>query len=461
MTPLDDTIAAITSPIGSAPRGILRISGPDTKAITARVVKIADPPRWENTKQSAVYAGTIALDDDCQVEVSVTLWPSSRSFTGQPAAEVHAIGSPPVLEEILQRFHAAGARPAQRGEFTLRAFLAGRLDLTQAEAVLGVIQASDQRQLEQALTQLGGRVSDRFEDIRERLLSDLADLEAGLDFVEEDIDFVDRTEFRGRLTKSIAELTQVQEMSRTRIGTGGVPRVVLAGLPNAGKSTLFNRLVERESALVSNQPGTTRDYLSAKVGLSGHEIELIDTAGWENHLEEITTRARELRSRELERAAVIVWCTASDLTESEMILDERLREELSQHAVPVLVILTKCDLKRGCERTSGETTSDMLEISCLDGDGIQEFGERVRGQLETSHAETGQLLASTAARCQHSLSGAIESLSRAWQLAEAGMGDELLSLELRTALHHLGEITGEIYTDDILDVVFSRFCIGK
>ncbi|HWL08358.1 MAG TPA: GTPase, partial [Planctomicrobium sp.] len=254
---LDDTIAAIASAPGSSLRGIIRISGHNVGDLVQRLFNQEFTSDSGSVQTARAHQVSILLEGDLSLTVRLLFWPDHRSFTGEPLAELHGIGSPPLLEEILQRICVSGARPADRGEFTLRAFLAGRIDLVQAEAVLGVIDAADSEELTTALEQLGGGISSKIAAAREQLLLHLADLEAGLDFVEEDIDFVSRPDLLLRLTDAEHWVELLLTQATDRLQSTGRRRVVLAGLPNAGKSTLFNHLAGAEAALVSPTPGTT------------------------------------------------------------------------------------------------------------------------------------------------------------------------------------------------------------
>ncbi|MEX0700720.1 MAG: GTPase, partial [Planctomycetales bacterium] len=278
---LDDTIAALASPPGGAARGIVRVSGPEVRAALDTIFQPDGPPRWNSSRAAQRHSGRILLPNvRAPLDVAVLLWPTRRSYTGEPLAELHLPGSPPLLEAVLSALHDRGARPARPGEFTLRAFLAGRIDLVQAEAVLGVIDAHDHRELETALGQLAGGLSGKIADVRRDLIDLLADLEAGLDFVDEDIEFVARHELAERVDRARGTVERLLDQASERMRTAGTRCVVLAGLPNAGKSTLFNALAGREAALVSPIRGTTRDWLSAELDWQGLAIELIDTAGW-------------------------------------------------------------------------------------------------------------------------------------------------------------------------------------
>jgi tRNA modification GTPase len=280
---LQDTIAAIASPPDPAERGIIRVSGNDAAAIAGRLFcadeNTAD---WQHSRLPVRVDGTLAIPSlGTPLPAALMLWPNSRSYTGQPMAEFHTIGSPPLLAATLEHILECGARSANRGEFTFRAFMAGKVDLVQAEAVLGVIDAADHEELQIALTQLGGGITSRLVAVRSEILSLLGDLEAGLDFVEEDIEFITKRQICDRLTECIVRLQKLTDDSAARLPSGYRRRIVLAGLPNAGKSTLFNRLVGAGRAIVSPTPGTTRDYLTSVVRIGGVDVDIIDTAGWE------------------------------------------------------------------------------------------------------------------------------------------------------------------------------------
>jgi tRNA modification GTPase len=287
-----DTIGAIASPAGGAARGVVRISGPDAIACVSRCFEPASgqQPIAETTAPRRLCA-IIRVGGNDKDEARPTipgdllLWPSSRSYTREPAAEFHTLGSPPLLAAVLEELSKAGVRPAAAGEFTLRAFLAGRVDLTQAEAVLGVIDARDRTDLDAALDQLAGGLSRPLHLLREQLLGVLAELEAGLDFVEEDIEFISREALRERLIAGQEIVAATLEQMGSRDVASDLARVVIVGKPNAGKSSLFNSLVKRygvggsTEAIVSPQPGATRDYVVGEIALDDVRAQLIDTAG--------------------------------------------------------------------------------------------------------------------------------------------------------------------------------------
>jgi tRNA modification GTPase len=293
---LDDTIVAIASAPGGALRGIVRLSGPDSAACVATVFRASDetgsgvfggrsssimedrsPPK---TPDPFSVNGELTLPRSLgPIPARLYLWPDRRSYTRQPAAELHMAGSPPLLEAVVESLCQAGARLARPGEFTLRAFLAGRLDLTQAEAVLGVIDARGQAQLDTALAQLAGGLAGPLAALRERLLDLLAHLEAGLDFAEEDIEFITPVQLDAQLAAAANEVQQLAQRMHSRRDTTELPRVVLVGAPNAGKSSLFNALAGSDAAIVSDVAGTTRDYVTCRLTAGGQEFLLVDTAG--------------------------------------------------------------------------------------------------------------------------------------------------------------------------------------
>jgi len=350
------------------------------------------------------------------------------------------------VELLIAQLLQAGARAAQPGEFTLRAFLAGKLDLTRAEAVLGVIEAGNRAELRQALTQLAGGVTRPLQGLRDDLLNLLADIEAGLDFAEEDIRFVDQTELLTRLTKGLAQIVLLDKHLEQRAVGDRVFRVVLAGRPNAGKSSLFNALTREATALVSPLPGTTRDYLVRRLDFAGTPVEVVDTAGRQGASSAIEQQAQNLGREQAEDADLLVLCLEAGLPANA---DERAL--LSQGGPPVVIpVATKCDLQR--------PPRDWLATSAVTGEGI----EALRARL-AEHAQTHRqpALAPSLSRCRHHVDTCLKRLRQAHDLALHEEAAELLALELRGALDELGEMLGAVYTDDLLDRIFSRFCIGK
>lgn len=453
MLDLDDTIAAIAvSPSGAA-RGILRISGPTALSVASK--RFA--PSLERAAQAMIVQGELRTKlherENCTLPCDAYVWPSTSSYTRQPTVELHTLGSPPLLQAVLRALCESGARLAEPGEFTLRAFLAGRLDLTQAEAVLGVIDAHGEDPLRTALHQLAGGLSQPLATLRTSLVELLADLEAGLDFVEEKIEFISREEIQRRLNEAHAVVEKISAQLRHRSEESAMPRAVLVGPPNSGKSSLFNALVERfgaanaRPALVSHVAGTTRDYLSARLMFGGRECEIVDTAGTDDSL---ALDALEAQAQQVSRA-------------------QGSRADLRIHCIPItnalplapaaapgdLTVFTKTD--RGICTVHGG-----ISTSAVTGDGLNELVlELARRMNDLSADSKSSAVASTSTRCAASLHSALEALAEAQNLVSSSGNEELIAAELRNALLHLGHVVGVVYTEDILDQIFGRFCIGK
>lgn len=455
MYDLDDTIVAIATVPGAAARGILRISGPAALDCLARCFQArsngspSHSCKFQTRSGAArVYSGTLL--GSLRLPCDLYLWPSARSYTRQPLAEFHTLGSPPLLDAVLRVLCEHGARLAQPGEFTLRAFLAGRLDLTQAEAVLGVIDAHDRRELSTALAQLAGGLSGPLGVLRGELLDLLADLEAGLDFVDEHLEFVTHGEVVERLTRAAHQVASVAEQLVVRGRAGREFRIAVIGLPNVGKSSLFNALAARDAALVSQESGTTRDYLEAPLSLGGLACRLIDTAGFETVDEPaaMAGRAQRMTAQQHEQADLRILCL-----DSTRELRDWERERL--HRDSQLVVLTKCDQPRVLR-----LPTEAICTSAYSGEGLSELRAAIAQRLIDRNAD-GRAVASTAVRCADSVRRAGESLTTALDLARTQAGDELVAAELRIALAELGRVVGAVYTEDVLDRIFSRFCIGK
>jgi tRNA modification GTPase len=414
---------------------------------------IADRVEDVPLRRAVVHAGSMRVDGlRPLLPVLLALWPGPRTYTGQNVAEIHLPGAAPLVSLVLADCLARGARLAEPGEFTLRAFLGGRIDLTRAEAVLGVIDARNKAQLDAALEQLAGGLSGPILTLRDRLLDVLAQLEANLDFTEEpDVDPIGRAALADELAASAAELQSLAQRLNDRDRPEAYPRVVLVGPPNVGKSRLFNALLERDQAIVSPRAGTTRDYLTGLCRCDGLTVELVDTAGIEAPGDTIADQAQALRVQEAGRADLLLVCRSIELSdEGTGVAGEPKR--------PRLTVWTQCD--RGMPDPSNVNASTMVATSAATGLGIDTLRSAIAATIRDQDAD-GNLPAGTAARCRGSLLGAEAALRSSSEALLGGGGDELVAVDLRLAVDELGRVVGAVVTDDILDRIFSRFCIGK
>ncbi len=471
----DDTIVAIASAPGAGARGIIRISGPTVVQVLARCFRSrsenqnhgdSHPPLSE-VRQASVIRGEVLLDGFASLlPCELYLWPGKQSYTRQPAAELHTIGSPPLLAALVRTLGQAGARMAEPGEFTLRAFLAGRMDLTQAEAVLGVIDAQSETGFRVALAQLAGGLATPLHKLRSQLVDLLADLEASLDFVEEDIEFVSRDTLDRQLTAGIEELTRLSQQLTARHESTGAATAVLIGLPNTGKSSLFNVLAPGAVALVSPQAGTTRDYLAAEIELDGVKCRLIDTAGAEEQADDNTAPVAEKLAQDHARqqagqAQVRLLCVESGRPLGDWELDQIAAMRAAQDQ-PSVLVLTKCDLPvTDWSLPVNAAPFPIVRTSVRTFQGLVELRQAICAAIQSSTLGEQSGVAATAARCGQSLLTARQALEAARQAARQHHGEELIAAELRGALVELGRVVGAVFTDEILDRIFRRFCIGK
>ena len=435
-------------------RGVVRMSGGEAIACVSQLWTPVDDNELSTLSHSQVVHGHILAGPVVgPVPADLYVWPNQRSYTRQPSVEIHTVGSAPVLHAITAALCECGARLAEPGEFTMRAFLAGRMDLTQAEAVLGVIDADSDKELDVALRQLAGGMRTPLDQLRDRLLDLLAHLEAGLDFVEEDIEFVSDEELLQTLSEMEAALGRLDAEMQARTATATEHRVVLRGRPNAGKSSLFNALAGDHAAIVSDVSGTTRDYITARIEVEGVPMLIIDTAGIaECPLDEIDQVAQEFAAQCTAAAHVELLCIDSSQQLTEW-------EHQALHGpgdASRITVLTKHDL--------GASVHQMPHAVCtsaVSGLGLVELQQKI---LEVVAADLGQeasVVLGTSLRCRESIRLAWESIRRAVRCATEAWGEELVAAEIRATLDELGKVVGAVYTDDILDRIFSRFCIGK
>ncbi len=459
-----DTIAAIASAPGGSLRGIIRLSGPKTAECLERIFDSENGQPIAIDKSISSTAGNLILDEKHRLPGRLLFWPTRKSYTRQPTAEFHTFGSPPLLKLCLETICNNGARIAQPGEFTLRAFLSGRIDLTQAEAVLAVIDSNSGQQLKTALTQLAGGLTGPLAEIRSQLIGIVAELEAGLDFVEEDIEFISAQEICKQLSQIRQALSGIVEQIKSRNIEGTGFRVALLGKPNAGKSSLFNKLVGASAAIVSDRQGTTRDFVSAKIELHKNDVLLIDTAGLEldtNCIEQTDTNSIENQAQrhareQIHQADVRLVCVSSP---ENLTIEGNLSSD-------DIVVITKSDLNQNDEFQSlvrehfGPEVS-IIRTSSQTGEGIDDLKLSLGSCLQNITSSRIGIVDSTAIRANDSLNSALASVESALTTAEQALGLELVASDLRVSLDELGRVVGKIHTDDILDQVFSRFCIGK
>ncbi|MGD0382204.1 MAG: tRNA modification GTPase [Thermoguttaceae bacterium] len=467
MFPLDDTIAAIASAPGGAARGIVRLSGPNVLQCLRAVFQSNDQREIESPIHAKAIGGFLNLVGiHSPVPGDLYLWPRGRSYTGQLAAEFHTLGSPPVLDALLKSLCTAGARMAERGEFTLRAFLSGRIDLTQAEAVLGVIDAADPRELRLAVAQLSGGLAGPLHRLRDVLLELLAHLEAGFDFADEDLPFITAEQLQCGLDEAMENVARLAAQMESRGTVQTAIRAVLLGRPNTGKSSLFNALTRNGQALVSDTPGTTRDYLLAELDFDGRKCQLIDTAGFLAESVQATgvfhtpdLAAQAAAAEQIDRADLRLLCL--DATRP---LHAWEQAELARvDDLHRILVWTKIDaIPPGSAFPSCEFSNRPTVLtSSLTGQGLDLLLSELRRMALAMETAGCDVVAGTAVRCRQSLNRADESLRNARDLARSKSGEEFIAAEIRTALDELGKVVGAVYTDDVLDRIFSRFCVGK
>jgi tRNA modification GTPase len=459
-----DTIAAISTPPGRGGIGIVRLSGPDSASITAQLVRLPQPLDPGRARLAEVLDESCDQQDQQIDEAMVTLFAAPNSYTGDDLVEIAAHGSPVVLDLLLRRALALGARLAEPGEFTQRAFLSGKLDLTQAEAVRDLIEAQTLTQARQAASQMGGALSRRVAPIKQTLVELIALLEAGIDFAEDDVDVTPQAEIARRINELLPPILALENsFARGRIVHDGLTMAIV-GRPNAGKSSLFNRLVERDRAIVTAIPGTTRDLVTERISLDGIPLELVDTAGIRDTLEEIEQLGIERSRQALADAAIvlIVLDATQPLNKEERSLLAAVQDRCA------LVAINKSDLAADIQGQTvlhtDESAADEFHLpavptSALTGDGIATLRERIL-KLATggAAAEPGLL---TNLRQQQAIVATRTALLDSGRANETGIPHEMILLDLYRALWALDSLTGQTTPDDILNLIFSTFCIGK
>lgn len=461
-----DSIAAIATPPGFALRGVVRCSGPKIARQLDACLKTDDGLPLAKRKSSAALRGILDLPAPVgPLQVELLFWPGRRTYTRQPSVEIQCPGTPVILQEVLARITREGIRHALPGEFTLRAFLAGRIDLPRAEAVLGAIDASSALEMKVALRQLAGGLSTPLAAIQDELLDLVARIEAGLDFSEEDISFISRQEILAGTRHLRQRLHALTGQIHDRHISSATPRVVLAGRPNTGKSSLFNALMGRAgsqtSAIVSPTAGTTRDFVSGPLQWGNFRFQLYDTAGIlcsdysESRPDSVDARSVAIAEAVRAEANLVLLC----LDQSRPIDSWEQEQLAASRGLPeVLVLVTKCDLPR---HPAFPKIEPAICTSVRTDEGIDGALDAIATNLQGESVSEPSLVATTMDRCASRFQNALDGLDSAMEGIQLGEGEEVIAARLRNVLDELALISGRVFNDDILERIFLRFCIGK
>jgi tRNA modification GTPase len=457
---LQDTIAAIATPVGGGGIGIIKISGPDSLNIATALFH-STASNLKPFASHRIYHGTIVDPQDFSVidEVLLSFMHAPRSYTREDVVEINCHSGVIVLQKILGLVIRSGARPAEPGEFTKRAFLNGRIDLTQAEAVIDIIEAKTEASLKISSSQLRGRLSDTLHALRDELIDITAHIEAAIDFPEEDIDPADSRDMERRLAEAAEKL---QSLSATyhegklyRLGV----KTTIVGKPNVGKSSLLNALIGEDRALVTPMPGTTRDVIQETISVHGIPLVLQDTAGLHAGSDEIEKLGMELTRARLAEAELVLFVIDGSLE-----LDERDRAIIAElDGRQVIAVINKKDLPPAVslDQIKMLLPCPAVSVSALDYSGLDRLRELIQQTLLKFPGNSSADVIITGARQQDALDRTAVAVSAARQGISNSSAPELIAVDLRSALQALGEITGETTADDILDRIFASFCIGK
>ncbi|MCB2215971.1 tRNA uridine-5-carboxymethylaminomethyl(34) synthesis GTPase MnmE [Desulfofustis glycolicus] len=453
------TIAAISTPPGAGGIGIIRISGPQALTMMQQVFRPAD--RHCSYTSHRLYYGKIVEPSSERFldEVLAVYMAAPRTYTREDVVEIHAHGGHLVLQSILELLLAGGAHLAQPGEFTKRAFLNGRIDLTRAEAVIDILSARTRKGVDLALEQMSGTLYRCVDAMRTSLVRLRALLEVAIDFPEEDVEIIDRPALLEQLEDDVLQPLHSLITSSTQgrlLREGAL--VVIVGLPNVGKSSLLNTLLQQERALVTPVPGTTRDTIEEYVDIGGLPIKLVDTAGIRDDAGEIERLGIERARNSINRSDLVLFVIDGS---RELTVEDRNLFQAVCHK-PLLTVINKSDLPQRLDRDSETTICDNgLTISALNHDGLaalkQQIFERITGGREQWQEEG----CAPNLRQDIALQQAQRSLLLVRQGLEDGVSNDLIAIDLLDGLNHLGEIVGETTTEDMLDVIFNQFCLGK
>ena len=449
----EETIVALATPSGVGAIAVIRVSGSETFPIINNLFK---GKNLELQPSHTIHFGTIRDGKLIVDEVLVSLFKAPASYTREDTIEISCHGSDYIIQKILKLIINEGARLANAGEFTQRAFLNGQLDLAQAEAVADLIASDSEASHQTAINQIRGGFSKQIAQLREQLINFASLIELELDFGEEDVEFADRDDLRQLIFRIQSVLVPlIESFAMGNVIKNGVPTVIV-GKPNAGKSTLLNRLLNEEKAIVSDIPGTTRDVIEDELFIEGIRFRLIDTAGLRKATDTIEAIGVERTMQQMEKASLIIYLF--DASEIDLSV---ISEQIVDFTVPYLLVGNKVDKLSSEKKMAFDAAySDIIWISASENQNIEILKDILVKKVKTKEIKTGDTVVTNLRHFQH-LSQTNEALENVLEGLNQSITGDFLAQDIRFALHHLGEITGQITTDDLLANIFSRFCIGK
>lgn len=458
-------IAAISTPQGVGGIAVIRLSGTGCIDVADKIVKLANGKKLVDQKPNTIHFGTIIQDNAILDEVLISIFRAPRSFTGEDSVEISCHGSVYIQQNILQLLINNGASLAKPGEFTQRSFANGKMDLSQAESVADLISSTSSATHRLAMNQMRGGISNKLEEVRTELLNFVSLIELELDFSEEDVEFANRDNLKNATQQIEAHISKLAEsFSVGNAVKSGIP-VAIIGETNAGKSTLLNQLLHDEKAIVSDIHGTTRDVIEDTLNIQGLTFRLIDTAGIRDTADKIESIGIERTFRKLEQASIVLWIVDA-MTEDAHILE--LADKILSHIdrQKLIMVFNKIDIV-GCGVAMDkkrvilqEKIPDRIYISAKYDDGISDLENKLVEAANIPQIGEQDVII-TNIRHYEALQNSLTSIRRVIDGIDNGLSGDFLSQDIRECMHYLGEITGQISTDEILANIFSHFCIGK
>ncbi|PQB04254.1 tRNA uridine-5-carboxymethylaminomethyl(34) synthesis GTPase MnmE [Aureitalea marina] len=464
------TIVALATPPGTGAIAVIRMSGPEAIAIIGQVFQSRSGKKIEHEDSHTVHLGWLVDGANKLDEVLVSVFKNPSSYTGEDVVEISCHGSPFIQQLIIKLLLHKGCRMATAGEFTLRAFLNGKMDLSQAEAVADLITSDSAASHQLAMRQMRGGFSSEIHELRAELLNFASLIELELDFAEEDVEFANRSEFTQlllRIDKALSRL--IESFSSGNVLKNGIP-VAIVGEPNVGKSTLLNALLNEDRAIVSDIAGTTRDTIEDEINLGGVRFRFIDTAGIRKTSDTIESLGIEKTFEKMQQARIVLLMLEAKKCLDTDWMQEQIEQISSKYpSKPLIVLINKVDTISELERKeiSTRTTSfsqrpnqQIIMLSAKDKSGMEQLTDQLLGWIDQGVLQNDQVVV-TNSRHYDALTKARQEIIRVQEGMEEGLSSDLLAIDIRQALHYLGEITGEITTDDLLGNIFANFCIGK